>query len=105
MILKAEGVARPPLLASSCGRAGGHLDGQRQEEGSRCPRFLKPLGTALGVCRALCRLWEVSPPGQDQATTPARAGRMLGALGRLLHTRKDGTRGRQGCNEEGDVAQ
>lgn len=30
MILKAEEVARQPLLASSCGRARGHLDGRRR---------------------------------------------------------------------------
>lgn len=94
MILKAEGVARPPLLASSCGRAGGHLDGRGQEEGSGCPRFLRALGTALRVCRAPGGSWEVSPPGQDQDANPA------GALGRMLCTVKDGTGGRQGCDKE-----
>lgn len=79
MILKAEGVARPPLLASSCGRAGGHLDSRGQEESSGCPRFLGRLGTAPRVCRAPCGSGEVSPAGQDPDTDPGWAGRELGA--------------------------
>lgn len=45
-----------------------------EEGGRRRPRFLSPVSTALGVRRALCGSWEVSPPGQDQTPTPARAG-------------------------------
>ena len=53
-----------------------------EEGGSRRPCFLGPVGTALGVCKAPCGSWEMSPPGQDQTPTPAQAGRMLASLGR-----------------------
>lgn len=74
-----------------------------RRKGSRCPRFLRPLGTALRLGRAPGRSWDVSPPGQDQATNPAWAGSVLGALGRLLHTLKDGAGGRQGSVTSGTV--
>lgn len=52
------------------------------EEGGRGrPRFLGPVGTALGVCRALCGSWEVSPPGQDQTPVPAWASETLASPG------------------------
>lgn len=53
-----------------------------EERGLRHPGFLSWVGPVLGVRRDRCRSREVSPPGQDQTLTPARAGKMPVSPGR-----------------------